>query len=336
MGQGAVELDNRKGKARGAGLTASHPDRLGTLQALLGGARSDLGQVSLVSLASRTARRLQALRLGGDVTRLLNLPIYRAHLNALGIGDPLFFLAQRHYLTRDLSLDERAAATAFHYLTTADLFAPPGIEAIYHGAGLILWQADHRGHHYDIRLMGGLDVAHEGAASVTFAADDLRVCVMSLSLVPGRLICPSARQDEVAVFVTRKQLTRERSYQKAFFEAFDRSTPAHLVLAAIEGMVQARGLSRIYGVRAECHPSYSAEISAHLVAAYSEFWESLGGTICSSRAYALEVPMQLSAVEDMKPDRRERALARRGHAESIRQSARQVMVANLRPDSKTG
>lgn len=326
MGQVAVDLDNRKGKARGSG-----PKRLGALRALLGAARSDLGQVSLLSLVSRAARRLQVLRLGGDVAQLLNLPVYRAHLKALGIADPLFFLAQRHYLTRDMSLNERAVATAFHYLTTADLFSAPGIEAIYHGEGLVLWQVDHKGHHYDIRLMSGLDVAHEGAASVTFTTDELRICVMSLSLVPARLICPAASQNEVAIFVTRKQLTRERGYQRAFFEAFDRTTPAHMVMAAIEGMVQARGLSRLYGLRAECHPSYCADISAHLAAAYSEFWESLGGTICSSRAYALEVPMQLSAVDDMRPDRRERALARRGHAESIRQAARQVMAANLRP-----
>jgi Protein of unknown function (DUF535) len=328
MGQGAVELDDRKGKSRDVGPLASDPERLGTLRALLGGARADFGQVSLLSLASRTARRLQALRLGADVARLLNLPIYRAHLDRLGIDDPLFFLAQRHYLTRDLSLTERAEATAFHYLTTADLFAPAGLAAIYHDEGLVLWRADYKAHQYDIRLMGGLDVAHEGAASVALAADGQRVCVMSLSLVPGRLICPTATPGEVAVFVTRKQLTRERGYQRAFFEAFDRSTPAHLVLAAIEGMVQAHGLSRIYGLRAECHPSYAAEIAPHLAAAYSEFWVSLGGTACSSRAYALDVPMQLSAVEDMKPDRRERALARRGHAESIRQSARQVMTQN--------
>ncbi len=311
------------------------PDRPGTrasrvagvIGAVWRGAGSDWGQVSMTTLGARTARRLLALGLGPDLSSLLRQPIFRAHLSALAVEDPLFFLAQRYYLTRDLGVSDRARAATTHYLTEQLTQPASYLSAVYLREGLPLWAAEVGGHHYEIRLTGALNVANEGALSVSLMADQMRVGIMSFSFVPLTLVAPEAADPGAAVFLVRKQLTRDRSYQKPFFDAFDRSTPAHLLLATVEGLAQARGVDRIHGVRAACHPAITKENRSAMTAAYDDFWESVGGTVVSARAYCIPVPMQLRSVEDLQPDRRHRALARRGHAAAIRASACQVMLA---------
>lgn len=302
-------------------------------KAVLQGAWKDLGQTGPASLLGRSLRRMPALWLGDAVGRLIHLPIYQAHLEQVGQADPLFFLSHRYYLARGFTLAQRASAAVSHYLSEAALLTPEAAEAIYQGAGLVLWSADHADHRYDIRLTAGLDVAHEGAASLSLYADQTRVCVFSFSHLPRHLVADGPMTADLATLITRKQLTRTRDYQKPFFAAFDRSAPAHLVLAALEGLVQARGGVQLFGLRSGVHPIYSPDIAPHLHAAYCEFWESLSGQISSDRAYALPIPMHLRAIEDLSPDHRARAHARRAHAESIRASARLTMAQHLRKPS---
>lgn len=322
VGQEIAETEKGRLPADRHGLRTS-----AVLGAVLRGARSDLGQVGLTTLGARTARRVRALGLGPDLPALLGLPIFRAHLRALGVQDPLFFLAQRHYLTRDLALAERARAASSHYLTEQVTQPSAYLSTVYQGEGLPVWAAAIGGHHYEIRLTGALDVANEGALSVSLMADQTRVGIMSFSFVPSALVTADSAAPGEAVFVVRKQLTRERSYQKPFFDAFDRSTPAHLLLASVEGLVQARGGDRIHGVRAACHPAITGENRSAMTAAYDDFWLSVGGTVASARAFCIPVPMQLRSVDELPPDRRHRALARRGHAAAIRAAACQAMLA---------
>lgn len=301
--------------------------------AALRGMRSDLGQVGAATLIGRAVRRFSALWSDADLGGLLHLPIYQAHLAAVGQADPLFFLSHRQYLARDFTNAERTAAATCHYLYEDQTLTESCLADVYHGGGLVLWSAQLGPHHYDIRLTGGLDVAHEGALSLTLRADSTKVCVISFSILPQSLVATDSMATGRAVLITRKQLTRDRDYQKPFFAAFERSAPAHLVLAALEGIVQARGGEQIYGLRATSHPIHNALLAPHLTAAYCDFWCSLGGQISSHRAYVMGIPMQLRPLEDLKSDRRERAITRRSHAEDIRSAARNVMAASLVADA---
>lgn len=307
------------------GVETVQPWRRATVSAAFHAARNDLGQVGAASLVGRAMRRLGAVWMDRQVDRLLGTPIYQAHLSAVGQSDPLFFLAHRHYLARGWSRHDRAAAATCHYLAGSGLLEPWALDAVYFGDGLELWSAQHGAHRYVIRLTFGLDVAQEGGASLSLWADNVRVCVLSFSLVPHRLVDDGPDTGAIAALITRKQLTRDRGYQRDFFDAFDRSAPAHLVLAALEGLAQSLGGERLYGLRAHAHPVYTPELAPHLTEAYCTFWQSLGGTPVSDYAYALEIPMQLRPVEDMAADRRARALARRAHADAIREAARQTM-----------
>ena len=300
------------------------------LFAVLRGARQDLAQAGPASLLGRSLRRVPALWMDAEVSRLLGLPIYQAHLDHVGQRDPLFFLSHRHYLARGFSLAQRASAATSHYLGEAADLTAEAASAIYQGPGVTMWSAQNNGHSYEIRLTAGLDVAHEGAASLSLFCDETRVCVLSFSHLPRHLVADGPAMPVRATLITRKQLTRDRDYQPPFFAAFDRSAPAHLVLAALEGIVQARKQANLYGLRAAAHPIYSDDIAPILRSAYCEFWESLSGQVSSDRAYALPVPMHLRAIEDLQADHRARAHARRGHAEGVRTAAKAAMTGCLR------
>lgn len=292
------------------------------LAALVAGLRADLTRVGPRAYAMRAVRRLRALQPGGQAGQLLALPFYRAHLAAVAQQDALFFLSQRHYLVRGLSAAQRLSAAATHYLAEARSLPSAHLAAIYGvGPGLSLWRREVAGVGHDIRLTGGLDVAHEGAASLSLVVGGERVCTLSFSILPERLLAPGAPAARLAVLVCRKQLTRARAYQAGFHTAFDRSTPAHLVFAALEGLVQARGALPIYGLAAPAHPIWSAALAPHLDAAYCAFLQSLGGQAVSDRAWSITSPARLTPLEDLRPDRRDRAAARRAHAEAIRAAA---------------
>lgn len=330
MGQGAAELPAQDRAAFRAQARSAV-----VLHAFLAGISADVGRQRAVSVVARAIRRMPALWAGRKVAALLNLPIYRAHLAAVDRHDPLFFLTHRHYLLRNLSRQERLAAACCHYLSDAQVLQPKAQSQIYLQGGLTVWSRCVDGHQYEIRLTAGRDVAHEGGQSLTLLADGVQVCVFSFSVVPRSVVAATAMRGR-AILITRKQLTRARDHQAAFFAAFDRSTAAHLVLAALEGVALARGATQLFGLRAVCHPTYTPELAPHLTAAYCDFWRSLGGVEVSDRSFALSIPMQLRPIEDLPTGRRDRAVARRSHSAEIRVAAQSVMAAALAQSGDLG
>lgn len=306
----------------------SHSGRAAGFRACLTGLAADVGRHRVISVIGRAMRRLPALWAGDDLHALLRLPIYQAHLAAVGQHDPLFFLTHRHYLMRNLSRHERLAAACSHYFADAKALLPHAQDQVYRLGGLSLWSQVVDGHLYEIRLTAGRDVLHEGGQSLTFFADGLQVCVISFSIVPQSLVAGPAALGR-AILITRKQLTRDRDHQRAFFAAFDRSTAAHLALAALEGLAMARGATQLYGLRATDHPTFAPELAAHLTSAYCDFWRSMGGVSAAGRSFALSIPMQLRPIEDLQAGRRDRAVARRSHAAEIRSAARRVIADAL-------
>lgn len=308
------------------------------LLAVASGFRADWQRYSGPAAALHALRASRIVAMGGAYRRLASLPAFQGHAAASAERDPLFFLAHAHYLARGLTARQRTVAALTHYRHESEAFAPAYLDQVYRRGGLALWQESVAGVAYDIRLMPGNDVLHEGGLSLVLHVDGARVCVMSFSLVPTRLVLPTHRAGqggpplrETIPFVVRKQLTSERDYQAAFNKAFSRSTPAHLCFAALAGLALEQGHHHVMGIDPERHPSFSQDRRSQFATAYADFWTSLAGRKASPFGYLVAVPTQMTPLEDLDASRRKRAKARRAHMDAVERRARDAIRGYLRP-----
>ena len=292
------------------------------LQRLTSGFVLDRRKYSVLVAAQRGLRKARGLLQPGGLAALHASAAFQAHIRFDPDHDPLFFLSNRHYLAQGLAVADRIAAALCHYQHQDRAFTPDYAAAVYANGALTLWAQTVNGIRYDIRLMPGNDVAYEGGLSLVLHVDGGRVCVMSFSLVPTRILLPVGQTGlpDNMVFVTRKQLTQERDYQVAFNKAFDRCTPGHLCLGALAGIAQAQGHSFLFGIAAERHPSFIPAMASHFQTAYSDFWRSVSGKKLSDMGYLIDLPMQLPPLESLEPTRRKRATARRQHIAGVVQA----------------
>ncbi len=292
--------------------------------------RADVGLYSPAARLRRALRMSRTLAWHEAHAHLAASPALRAHVAAVAPGDRLFWLSHRVYLARGLSARDRVALALSHYDEEGRRFDEAYHDAVYAGAGLTLWRSEAKGAAFELRLMPGNDVLYEGGLSLVLFVDGERVCVLSFSWAPERIVLGRGGESRLP-FVTRKQLTGDRAYQAAFHAAFDRVTPAHLGVGALCGLAQALGHVRFAAIAADRHPAATPERRDLLVAAYDDYWTSLGGERVSSLSFAVDLPLRMSPVEDMDAKRRRRALARRAHVEAVRQSAQEIIAQRLKP-----
>lgn len=300
------------------------------LAAMRQGHAVDTSAFGLPTSLLRSARRSRIVMAPPVWPELAQNPAFALHVAGAGGRDPLFFLSHRHYLVRGLSASLRVQAAALHYRNEIETFSPDYVRRVYRGAGLRLWHRRAGGIDYDIRLMAGNDVAHEGGTSLVLHVDGARVGVMSYSLVPWGVLGADAEGPETLHLVTRQQSTADRAYRPAFARAFDETTPAHLCLAAMHGVVRALGAGSLAGVTGACQPAFRRALAAHFHRAYDAFWLSQGGRPVSRRAFVLPVPPLAPVLEDKTAARRRRALARRRHADEVEAHACAAVRAHLR------
>lgn len=300
------------------------------LAAMRQGHAVDKGTYGLTASLLRSVRRSKIVVAPPVWPELARNQAFALHVAGAGGRDPLFFLSHRHYLVQGLSAALRVQAAALHYRNEIETFTPDYVRRVYRGAGLRLWHRRAGGIDYDIRLMAGNDVAHEGGTSLVLHVDGARVGVMSYSLVPWAVLGADAEGPETLHLVTRQQSTADRAYRPAFARAFDETTPAHLCLAAMQGVVRALGGDTLAGVSGEAQPAFRRDIAAHFQRAYDAFWLSQGGLRVSPRAYLLPVPPVAPVLDDKTAARRRRALARRRHADEVESRACAAVRAHLR------
>ncbi len=287
------------------------------------------------SVPVATVRAIRASRIYGmgDLRQQLSAnAAFSSHVSTGAKHDPIFFLSHRHFLARGLTAQQRAEIAVVHYQHEVNALNDSYFEAVYRDDGLVLWKETIEGETYDIRLMPGNDVLYEGGLSLVFHFNGIRICVVSFSTVPTKMFLPDfapgkdePQLQQTIFFVTRKQLTTDRSYQKAFNKAFDRSTPAHFCFGALTGLALAEGHRYFVGIEPEVHPSYTNDLREHFATAYTEFWESLSGRKVSPFGYLIDLPMKMTPLDNLEASKRKRALSRRKHIETVRNRAFQTL-----------
>lgn len=329
MGQEPISINAAKARAPENRATASKDS--GVMSVFASGLQADKGRYPLWTRMVRALRRARILGVKEKIGQMTASPSLLAHTAAEGEGDLLFCLSHRYYLAKGLSTEARISAAHCHYRHEDQTYRPAYYEQVYKNGGLVLWSFDSPNHRYDIVLQPGRDVAYEGGLSVALRVDGGCLCVLSFSLVPSRVLGSAPGLPETIHMVSRRHLTKDRSYQADYNRAFNRSTPAHMVFAALEGLILAQGRSQLLGIAPERHPSDRADLNPWFRAGYSEFWTSLGGRSLGDAGYLIELPMRLSPLDDLDAAKRKRALQRRAHLDAVRQSARAQVSLLLAP-----
>ena len=312
----------RQGAARATGRTP------GPLADLWSATWAGRGDYSLGASAVRALRMARVLACSQAHQRLAANPALRAHVAAVAPDDPLFWLSHEAYLARGLSARDRTSLALSHYGFEAHRFDAGHLRRVYAEGGLTLWQAEADGVAYDVRLMPGHDVLYEGGLSVVLHVNGGRVCVLSFSWAPERIALGQGGQ-AVVPLVTRKQLAGDQSYQAAFGKAFGQVMPASLCLAALAGLAGALGQDRLVGIAADRHPAMTPLHRVHFERAYDEAWAAAGGQPTSPLGFVMELPFRFTPIDQLDRSRRRRAVARRGHMETLRQSAHSTIKERL-------
>ncbi len=298
---------------------------------------SDCRKVSVARAGRRALRKSLILAMADGYHELFATPAYQQHVATATDNDRLFFLSERQYLATGLTARQRLAAAIVHYRHESQTFDDHYLERVYRGGGLVLWREDKAGVSYDIRLVPGKDVSQEGALSIIFQVDGACVCILSYSLVPTRMLldgAPAETEDgplsESILFLTRKHLSRDHSYQAHFNKAFDRTTPAHLCFGALTGLALAQGHRHVFGIDPGRHPAFSYTYKEAFISAYTDFWTSMAGRKISPYGYLVDLPIRLTPLGDLEPAKRKRAMARRAHIDAAQRSAQDAVTAYLR------
>lgn len=304
---------------------------------LIQGFSADFERTSLPVACLRVLRISPLLATTPQLPRaLLDNQAFQHHVRSVASTDHYFYLSHRHYLARGLSRQQRAALALHHYEHETTAFGPEYSRAVYEQSGLTLWESEVGGTHYDLRLQPGNDVLYEGGLSVVLRVNGGRVCVVSFSNVDPAVVLersPTAIAGANAnnvLFICRKQLAANHSYQNGFNAAFDRCAAGHFALAAVAGIARAQGHRSIAAIRPEVHPGCTEQRRQHFETAYADSWRSLSGAPRGRFAYELPVPLTLRPLTTLNSKRRRRAVRRRRHLDEISGCAESVIRGLVR------
>lgn len=303
---------------------------------LFAGFAADIKKMSFFAAALRVVRGLRLFTLVNRHKNLFNNCAYQAHIAKVANHDRLFFLTHRHYLAVGFTAMQRAQAAQTHYQRELQAFNADYFDAVYRKQGLILWQHHAEDTQFDIRLMPGNDVLYEGACSIVFHVDGVRICVVSYATLPNTLVFNTRQLQQknllnnaAILLVTRKQSTADHEYQKVFNKVFDRTTAAHMCIGALTGVAMAQGYQHILGISAGVHPSLTQEHQHHFDKAYDEFWLSIHGDKCSDYGYLIDLPLRMTPLQDLDAKTRKRAVSRRQHIQNTCSAAHSVLRNHL-------
>lgn len=262
----------------------------------------------------RFARVLARFPLPNGMKSLLDSPSAIAHQKLIGKNDPFFMLANRHYLCRGLSKNERVEIARYSY-SLIDQVLVPASDGVFIESGVQLWQSQSTDYRFEIRLQLGSDNLYEGGFSAVFYVNDQRVGVMSFALADGTTV---GAEPGPVVIIGRNQTTSDRWYQKPLQDAFKQIALPYMMLASVAGIAQALGRDKFYAINETAHPHALDAASVNVMkASYSGFWEKYKAVPQRDGIVAMNVPLESTPLDQVSSNHRRRAKARREVMENV-------------------
>lgn len=262
----------------------------------------------------------------GRLAELFAIPSYLQLLAAEPGVDPLFFISHRHFLSRDLCIDERWACALDHFRFKQSHFSP-ALLAVMHHDGLPLWR-DPTG--YEVRLCTNTETRHEGPISLELRFGDAVVHEFSLAWIEASRLGDDAGHGPV-LFATRNQsMPSDAPLLARFRHDFPQNSPAYFVFAALNGLAHALGQSRIVGIRDTSQIAFETDYATSFRHSYDYFWLGFGGRPLARHGFVMPVPVVVTPLAELQSKHRARARQRREHWREIAESAQASLGLYLR------
>ena len=314
----------------------ANPSVLLVVSLLFTGFCVDRKTMSLSVAALRLMRGSRFLFHKSTWSQLLSNPAYLNHIAKVAKSDGLFCLSHRHYLATGFTPAQRVALAQHHYSHEVSGFDANYFTQVYQQDGLVLWRCEAEETQFDIRLMPGNDVLYEGACSIVFHVDNVRICVVSYATTQASLLLSvnnmhdnQTAHNQSLLFVTRKQSTADHEYQKVFNKVFDRTTAAHMCIGALTGVAMAQGHQQMIGISSAVHPSLTEEYKQFFDRAYDEFWQSIHAKPCGEYGFLFDLPLRMTPLDTLDAKARKRAISRRQHIQTVCDAAFHVVQRHL-------
>jgi hypothetical protein len=256
---------------------------------------------------------------------LFALPLYRHYLARQGGLNGLVHFSLPHYLSRNLSLTERAACALLHFRHESAQYDDRYQHAVYlergPRRGITLWSSHVDGVEYSIRLRASnTDIGRcEGPLCVALCVDSVCITEVGFSWVDSRIFGASLG---IVPFVTKNQSVKKDSQKLQLFrKTFAQNSPPYFCIAALRGIAQVHRVAGIATVRHDCQFSYREGLASGFLSSYCKFWQALGAEPLDAQSLLIPVTLAAPPLEALPARHRGRASSRRAHWQEISRCA---------------
>jgi uncharacterized protein VirK/YbjX len=219
-----------------------------------------------------------------------------------------------HYLARGLTATERASCFLHHYRRLRAILPVDLLKRILKEDVVIheIRVGDNR-----LTLTMGLSMPYdeEGELSLLLNVNDDGVFVLAFTIVPG---CVVQSQAAEVLLITRLQGRKGASSQIGYAtKAMQDVAPRALLLAALQGIAEAFGISEIAAIPAIRQTSYVKHCAASFKEAYDDFFVDLGIPKSDTGFYHASLPIQAKPLAFIKPGHKIRTKKKRAFKQQI-------------------
>jgi uncharacterized protein VirK/YbjX len=272
-------------------------------------------QLSGHSLAF-SARYLWYLsRNAANQVRLFKILALPEFADAAGANPNLLYkYVAGRYLSKGLSMAERASCQAHHYGFLRARLGSSLFREILRSK-VTIFEARRGESIYSITIKLSEPMFREGEINMDFCVDGDAVFNLSFTVVPGTVVGSEAAD---ALLISRIQGVKGRRAElclaaKAFYDI----SPVALLVAALQGFGQAFGIRALAVVSAKNQCSYSEKNSFSFKKAYDDFMVSIGIPMGKAGFYLSPIPIQEKPLALVKSNNRLRTKLRRSFKRQV-------------------
>jgi uncharacterized protein VirK/YbjX len=241
-----------------------------------------------------------------------------------GRHNPLYFLANRYYISKKFTLRQRVDVAMGHHKYELRTYNCDYARAVCSSDGIRLWRRSFGDLHFTIVLIASSpDYSNEGELSVVLSANDISLCRMSFCYLNTNIF---GQAPDMTMLISRNQTDRTTPFRKLFDQYFKQHTPQLFCLSAVCGIAIANRFEIMLAIKHNAQIHYEEPRDSGFRNSYTALWEKFDAVEIDRHVYMLNVPLKLRPVGLVNRVHRRRARARRGYWDEIIQSARETMV----------
>jgi hypothetical protein len=276
-------------------------------------------------LAGVLWRAVTNIRTHRQVMQLFRLPVM-AEVASTAPRLPFKYLTN-DYLVRGFDIPARAACFLHHYRRLVGAL-PDAILGQTLRADYPLLDLSNRDQ--EIGLSMGLPQRFdkEGELAFNLRVDGEIVFLISFNIAPGWVIGSSAAE---ILLITRLQGT------KGAFRRISQATkimhdvaPAHVLLAALQGLANALGINTLAAVTAKRQISFDENYAGSFYKAYDEFFTELGISPTAGGFFVSPIPMEDKPLTDIKHGHKLRTKEKRAFKLEVQEACARFFIENRR------